>query len=275
MGTAGGEKKKGGCGKIILIVVIILVVLGLIGGITTVVMCYVCAGAIGGGGGDVTVGTPHTVTIWATTGNMQAGGSERPCVENNLTIDTAGMYLFTMQSVGDGDPFVSVWRDGAEVGFDDDSGEGGSGLNARLEQQLEAGTYQVRSCTYSASSEGTIFTLNVTQMGGTAPAAGGEAPAAGGEAPAAGGEAPAAGAGGGTPCDAYARCCSAYANSLSKVQGVPAAAIDSTKQSCTQIEALKTSPAADTACTQALNGMKQAANAYKAMPGFTMPAECQ
>lgn len=269
MGTAGGEKKKGGCGKIILIVVIILVVLGLIGGITTVVMCFVCAGAVSGGGGDVTVGTPHTVTIWATTGNMQAGGSERPCVENNLQIATAGMYLFTMQSLGDGDAFVSVWRDGAEVGYDDD---GGDGLNSRLEQQLEAGTYQIRACTFSASEEGTIFTLNVTQAAG-APAGGAADPAAGGGAPAGGGGAAAGGGGG--PCDAYAACCSGYIDSLSKVQGIPAASLDATKQSCAQIEQLKGSPAAATACTQGLNGMKQAAAAQKAMPGFVMPAACQ
>ena len=263
MGAPPAPAKKGGCGKIILIIVIILVALGLIGGITTFIMCYVCASSLGTGGGDLTVGTPQTVTIWMTTQHMQAGGSDRPCQEYNLSITTPGTYLFTMEAIADGDAYVSVWRDGAEVGYDDD---GGDGLNSRLEQQLEAGTYQVRACTFSPSDSGTVFTLNVVQQGGAAPA-GGEQPAAGGGQPAAGGGQPAAGGGqpaaggGATGCDGLAACCAAN-------PPVPNAQV-----TCSQVENWRGLPAGagETACTTALQGLRNAAQALNA----TMPAACQ
>jgi len=59
------------------------------------------------------------------------------------------------------------------------------------------------------------------------------------------------------------------------VQGVPAQAVEATKQGCAQVEQLKTmGAAADQACQQALDAMGQAAAAYKAMPGFAMPESC-
>lgn len=86
----------------------------------------------------------------------------------------------------------------------------------------------------------------------------------------------AAPAGGGSPCDAYAACCNGYIDALSKVQGIPPQSIDAAKQSCAQIDQLKTmGAAADQACTQALSAMKQGADAMKAMPGFEMPSACQ
>jgi len=100
------------------------------------------------------------------------------------------------------------------------------------------------------------------------------APAAGGEAA---GEAAAeeSGGGGGGACDQYAKCCEGYIDSLSKVQGIPEATITAAKDSCKQIENLKTMPTAQDACKQALDAMKQGMEAMKAMPGFTVPEACQ
>jgi len=86
------------------------------------------------------------------------------------------------------------------------------------------------------------------------------------------GAAPAAGGG---ACDKYAACCTGYIEALSKVEGVPAASIDAAKQGCAQIEQVKGTPAADQVCQQGFEGMKQSAEAMKAMPGFEMPAACQ
>ena len=89
-------------------------------------------------------------------------------------------------------------------------------------------------------------------------------------------QAPATGGrGGGGSCDAYAKCCTAYANALGKVQGIPETAVKATQDSCKQIDSLKATPTGDSACQQALDGMKQGAAAYKAMPGFEWPSECQ
>ena len=68
----------------------------------------------------------------------------------------------------------------------------------------------------------------------------------------------------------------AYADALGKVQGVPESAVTATKDGCKQIEQLKgMGDAAATACTQGLEAMKQAGEAYKAMPGFVWPEECK
>ena len=83
-------------------------------------------------------------------------------------------------------------------------------------------------------------------------------------------------AAGGSPCEAYAACCAGYVDALSKVEGMPAQALEGAKQGCAQIEQLKGMGAgADQACTQALAAMKQGAEAYKAMPGFVMPDACK
>ena len=79
----------------------------------------------------------------------------------------------------------------------------------------------------------------------------------------------------GSPCDAYAACCTAYADALGKVAGIPADAVNATRESCKQIDGLKASPGADQACQTALDGMKAGAEAYKAMPGFTWPDACK
>jgi hypothetical protein len=80
----------------------------------------------------------------------------------------------------------------------------------------------------------------------------------------------------GNPCDAYAACCNGYIDALSKVEGIPPAALDGAKQGCAQIEQYKQmGPAADQACGQALAAMKQGAEAMKAMPGFEMPEACK
>ena len=84
---------------------------------------------------------------------------------------------------------------------------------------------------------------------------------------------PAAGGGGGAGCDGYLKCCNAYAEAMGKVPAL-AGAVEGQKQACSQIEQLKASPGGDTACQSALDSMKQAGAAYKQMPGFTWPAEC-
>ena len=86
----------------------------------------------------------------------------------------------------------------------------------------------------------------------------------------------AAPAAGGSVCDAYAACCNAYADALGKVEGIPAQSVEATKQGCEQIKNLKgMGDAAEQACQQALDAMKQAGEAYKSMPGFTWPDECK
>ncbi len=80
----------------------------------------------------------------------------------------------------------------------------------------------------------------------------------------------------GDVCDAYAKCCMAYADALGKVQGVPESAVTATKDGCKQIEQIKAmGAAAAQACQQGLDAMKQAGEAYKAMPGFVWPEECK
>jgi len=67
----------------------------------------------------------------------------------------------------------------------------------------------------------------------------------------------------------------AYADALGKVQGVPESAVTATKDGCKQVEQLKAMGAgAEQACQGAMDAMAQAGEAYKAMPGFEMPAEC-
>lgn len=82
-------------------------------------------------------------------------------------------------------------------------------------------------------------------------------------------------AGGGGACDAYGKCCEAYVKALEGVSGMPAASLSAAKDGCKQIENLKGMPTADTACKSAMDAMKQGAEAYKAMPGFKFPTECQ
>lgn len=79
-----------------------------------------------------------------------------------------------------------------------------------------------------------------------------------------------------TPCSHYAACCYAYASALSEVQGIPAAAVDATRQGCAQVEQLKnlSGDAGQQACAQAMDAMRQAGEAYKAMPGFIWPEVC-
>ncbi len=96
-----------------------------------------------------------------------------------------------------------------------------------------------------------------------------EEPAA--EEPAA--EEPAAEEAGGSACDAYAQCCSDYVEALGSVAGMEGA-VGAAKSSCDQISGMKSMPGADDACQQALDGMKQAMEAYKAMPGFNVPGSC-
>jgi hypothetical protein len=99
-----------------------------------------------------------------------------------------------------------------------------------------------------------------------------EAPA---EGEAAEGEAAEGDAAAGGPCEAYAACCNAYAEALGGVASIPAAAVDATKESCAAIESLKALPTAGDACQQSYDGLKAGMEAYKAMPGFDVPAACQ
>jgi hypothetical protein len=85
-------------------------------------------------------------------------------------------------------------------------------------------------------------------------------------------EPPAEEAGGGA-CEAYARCCSDYVDALGSVAGMEGA-VGAAKLSCDQIAGMKGLPGADDGCQQALDGMKQAMEAYKAMPGFNVPGSC-
>lgn len=77
-------------------------------------------------------------------------------------------------------------------------------------------------------------------------------------------------------CDHYYVCCLAYASALGRVQGIPAQAVEATKQGCAQVEQLKAlgEGTAQQACGQALDAMGKAMVAYKSMPGFEPPAEC-
>jgi hypothetical protein len=86
---------------------------------------------------------------------------------------------------------------------------------------------------------------------------------------------PAAEGDAGGPCEAYAACCTAYADALGGVEGIPAASVDATKQSCEAIEALKSLPTAADSCQQSFDALKQGMEAYKAMPGFEVPGACQ
>ncbi len=82
-------------------------------------------------------------------------------------------------------------------------------------------------------------------------------------------------AGGGGACDAYAKCCEAYVKALEGVQGMPETALTAAKDGCKQIENLKSLPTAEAGCKSAMDAMKQGADAYKAMPGFKFPSECE
>jgi hypothetical protein len=83
------------------------------------------------------------------------------------------------------------------------------------------------------------------------------------------------GGGGGDICDQYEACCKAYADALSQVEGVPESSIDAQKKACDNISEMKKAPGSDEACKQALDAMKQASEAYKQMPGFEWPEECE
>jgi hypothetical protein len=261
---AAPPKKKGGCLKIGLIILIILVVLGIIGAVVGFFACRSCFAGLAAGD-PVVVGTP-------LVGSMGPSGvtvNGQPRIDHPLTIETAGTYTITLVSADTGtyDPRLILLQGSNEIAENDDA----DGLNSRITQELQPGEYTVRVSAYrERPSTPVAYTLTVTPPGGAAapPAGGGAAP------PAGGGAAPPAGGGGGSVCDRYAACCTAYTNALSKVAGVPPAAIESQRASCGQIEALKTSPAADASCTTGLNGLKGASAAYKAMPGFVWPAEC-
>jgi hypothetical protein len=89
------------------------------------------------------------------------------------------------------------------------------------------------------------------------------------------GEEEAESGGGGGACDAYAKCCEAYVKALEGVQGMPETALTAAKDGCKQIENLKSLPTAEAGCKSAMDAMKQGADAYKAMPGFKFPSECE
>ena len=76
-------------------------------------------------------------------------------------------------------------------------------------------------------------------------------------------------------CDRYHKCCLGYVDALSRVQGIPKDALGSARKGCAQIEQLREmGEQAVAACTQALEAMHQAEEAYKSMPGFVWPEEC-
>jgi hypothetical protein len=265
MGAAPAPQKKGGCGKIILIVAIILVVLGIGGSVAAWLACRSCAEGLGnamsGGGQPVTLDMPTTVIITSFTPMLQAGGSERRCAEYPFTAPSAGRYQITLTSIGTGDPFVSVYRDGTEVAYNDDA----DGLNSRLEQDLEAAAYQIRACTFSpADDQGLMFTLTVSQMGGGAATPTGTPPTGTPPTgtpptmPPVGTTPPAGGAGG---CDALARCCAASGS-------LPQASV-----TCGQLDTYRNLPggAGDSACSTSQQGLR---NVYQAM-GQAIPADCQ
>jgi hypothetical protein len=81
--------------------------------------------------------------------------------------------------------------------------------------------------------------------------------------------------GGGGACEAYAKCCEAYVKALEGVQGMPESALTAAKDGCKQIDNLKSLPTAEAGCKAAMDAMKQGADAYKAMPGFKFPSECE
>lgn len=89
------------------------------------------------------------------------------------------------------------------------------------------------------------------------------------------GEEKAEAGGGGGACDAYAKCCEAYVKALEGVQGMPETALTAAKDGCKQIDNLKSLPTAEAGCKSAMDAMKQGADAYKAMPGFKFPSECE
>jgi len=77
-------------------------------------------------------------------------------------------------------------------------------------------------------------------------------------------------------CERYASCCNAYADALGKVDRVLPWVVQAAKQGCAQIEGMKAMGAgADSACTAALDAMRQGIEAYAAMPGFVIPAACK
>lgn len=108
-----------------------------------------------------------------------------------------------------------------------------------------------------------------------APAEGEAAEGEAAEGEAAEGEAAEGEAAEGGPCEAYAACCNAYAEALGGMASIPAAAVDATKESCAAIESLKALPTAADSCQQSYDGLKAGMEAYKAMPGFEVPAACQ
>jgi hypothetical protein len=62
---------------------------------------------------------------------------------------------------------------------------------------------------------------------------------------------------------------------LSKVDNMPQASIDAAKTGCDAIKDIKGTPGADAGCKAGLDGLKQGAEAMKAMPGFEMPDACK
>ncbi len=79
----------------------------------------------------------------------------------------------------------------------------------------------------------------------------------------------------GDACAQWEKCCKDYAEVLSKLDGVPESAVEATKKGCEQIEQLKGTPGAEEGCKMAMETMKKASEAFKAMPGFELPASCQ
>jgi serine/threonine protein kinase len=76
-------------------------------------------------------------------------------------------------------------------------------------------------------------------------------------------------------CDRYMRCCNDYANAIERIRGMPEAAVAATRRGCAQVQQFKEmGAAAEQACQQALDAMREASAAYAAMPGFEMPSSC-
>jgi hypothetical protein len=72
-------------------------------------------------------------------------------------------------------------------------------------------------------------------------------------------------------CAAFARCCSDYVDALKSTDGG-----DKIEDihSCDRIADMKSLPTPDIACQHALDGIRQAMEVYKAMPGFSVPGSC-
>jgi len=172
----GGEKKKGGCGKIILIVFLVLLGLTVIGDIIAAVSCYVCArsnqdqvrGQIPEATGALVLNTPVTGTLSPESAHCSANLMERSCLVYTFAVETEGNYQFTLTRTSGGmDPYLIVTReDGTEVGHDDD----GAGYpNSLLMVTLSPGTYNVQAASLGVVMDTSEFTLTAAP-GGAAPA---------------------------------------------------------------------------------------------------------